>query len=267
MRSSNLFLGVLVMGVSVLVISASASATIVNMTTGQTLFYDNFEGMGTNVSHAAYPDASGDYNPTGGSPGLWNIIEDAPQVVQVTDATGANGPGTLQGSNYLRLHKYQTDFSAGQLFTVQSTTGHHIHWEQMLYAGSLTAGDNPVQILGDGTDGRRFNILTSYGGYGVVGSYNGADFPPAALTVGYVANKWQKWEIDYNIGDAFLKLTIDGVSASNVPIMSGGNLGAISLDSGSVGYADEVAVPEPSTVTMLMAGLLSLLAYAWKKMK
>jgi hypothetical protein len=85
--------------------------------------------------------------------------------------------------------------------------------------------------------------------------------------VGYVANKWQKWEIDYNIGDSFLKLTIDGVSAANVPILSGGNLGGIALISDSIGYADEVAVPEPSTLALAMAGVVSLLAYAWKKRK
>jgi hypothetical protein len=192
---------------------------------------------------------------------------DARQI-QVTDATGTNGPGTLQGNNYLRLVRGGlAPLSAGEVFTVQSDVGDHIHWEQMLYAGSDAASANPLQIIGSGTDGNRFNILTSYGGYGVVGSYNGVDFPPAALSVGYVANKWQKWEIDYNIGDSFLKLTIDGVSAANVPILSGGNLGGIALISDSIGYADEVAVPEPSTLALAMAGVVSLLAYAWKKRK
>lgn len=271
MRSSKLLLGVLIMGAGVLAMSASALASVMNMSTvgGPTLlFYDDFEDA-TSVSHAAYPDTSAYFWPTGGTPGTWNCSADAKQV-QVTDITnGPNGPGTLQGNNYLRLQRgLEADFSAGQLFTVQDKNGDHIHWEQMLYAGSAAANANPVQLLGDGTDGRRFNILTSYSpAGGSVGSYTG-DWPPGAIAgLSYVANTWQKWELDYNIGDTVIKLTIDGVSASNIPIMSGGNLGAISLVSSSIAYADEVSVPEPSMVALLVTGLFGLLCYAWRKRK
>jgi hypothetical protein len=267
MRSSNLLLVVLMMA-GVLLVSASASATIVNMSTGQTLFYDNFEGMGTNVSHGEYVADESSYNPTGGSPGSWAITEAIPNRIQVTDATGTNGPGTLQGNNYLRIVRTgaETDPMAAQNFTDQTTTGDHIHFEQMLYVPDL-ASTNPVQFLGNG--GSRFNILTSYnGGGGTIGSYLAdGNFPGPAVPLTYVAGKWQKWELDYNIGDSFLKMSIDGVSASNVPIIAGGSLSSITIDCGSAVYADEVAVPEPCTLALLTAGVFGLLAYAWRKRK
>ena len=58
---------------------------ITNVTQGTTLFSDNFEGLGTSVSHSAYPDNSGDFDPTGGSPGSWSVGESAQTGVQVTD--------------------------------------------------------------------------------------------------------------------------------------------------------------------------------------
>jgi hypothetical protein len=269
MKNVHMFLFLCCLGVAAQLISLSASAGVINMSRTTTLFYDDFETAANGVSHATYPDA-GDYDPSGGAVGVWSISEESEgRQVQVTDATGTNGPGPNQGKNYLRLVRgTYSDFSAGECFTVQNTTGDHIHWEQMLYAGSSAADANPLQIIGQGTTGNRFNILTSYSpGYGSIGSYTG-NWPPTAVAgVTYVADKWQKWEIDYNIGDAFLKLTVDGASASNIPIISGGDLGCIQLVSSSIGYADEIAVPEPSSVALLSAGLIGLLAFAWKKRK
>ena len=53
-ESSKLFLIAFVFGVSLLLASSPAFADIVNVTTATTLFSDNFEGLGTNVSHVAF---------------------------------------------------------------------------------------------------------------------------------------------------------------------------------------------------------------------
>ena len=36
---------------------------VTNVTTGVTYFYDDYEGLGNDVSHTAFPDSSGDYDP------------------------------------------------------------------------------------------------------------------------------------------------------------------------------------------------------------
>ena len=60
----------LAVGVGVLLVAASASANVVNVTTGTTLFYDDFETSPNGVSTVAYPDSSGDYNPVAQPQGL-----------------------------------------------------------------------------------------------------------------------------------------------------------------------------------------------------
>ena len=97
----------LVLGVVALFVSAPASASVIDMSTPggpSTLFYDNFEGLGNAVSHVPYPDTSGDFDPVA-TMGTWDIGEGSPENIQVTDSVTSPDPGTLQGSNYLRIHR------------------------------------------------------------------------------------------------------------------------------------------------------------------
>jgi hypothetical protein len=73
MRSSRLLLIASVFSVgALLLLSASASATVVTVS-GTTVFSDDFESLGTSVSHAAYQDTSGLYTPSP-SVGTWTLI-------------------------------------------------------------------------------------------------------------------------------------------------------------------------------------------------
>jgi hypothetical protein len=279
MRSSQLLLILVVFGVSVILAAATACADISNVTTNTLLFAENYESAGNGVSHAAFPDTSGAYLPTGGAPGNWSFtasgaagtsfpVEDA----QVTDHVGGGDPGAYQGSNYLRITRIPSGAEAfcTMNFPTQSTPGDVIHWDSMIYVAD---DHNPLGILGNG--GLLFNLMANWdsGRPGVVHSYTGA-WPPtdaSKATATYATGVWQKWEIDYTTGNADLTLSIDGVS-SVVPIRASGDLALsnITLFSDNTNhpfYVDASTVPEPGTAVMLTAGLIGLLAYAWRKRK
>lgn len=270
MRTSKLLLMALVCGVGGWLASGSASAEVINVTTGAQLFGDTFEELGTNVSHTDYThNDGGDYDPLQfPGYGMWSVVEQGEDRVQVTDATGLYGPGAFQGSNYLRLVRdgvgeptvFQT-FQANQ-----ATPSDHIRFSEMVYITPSDAGkDNPVSIAGLGTgDVIRFDVITnnSPAGASSVGNYTGA-WPPAAIPIAYTAGQWQKWQIDYLIGATTYDLTIGQSTVSGIPAMSAGDFGTIRIFSDSQVFLDEV--PEPSGVVLLLSATAGLLACAWRK--
>lgn len=80
----------------------------------------------------------------------------------------------------------------------------------------------------------------------------------------YQVNTWQKWEIDYVVGESSYTLTVDGNSAtlgSGYMMNPGATaVGAIFLDgysSASEVYVDDILVtPEPATLSVLGIGAL-----------
>ena len=254
------------MGVSGLFAFSPAVADIVNVTTSSTLFSgDGFEGLGSNVSHAGYPDTSGDYNPTGGSPGSWTITEASPYDVQVTDVSNA----AYYGTNYLRVMRPDSGtVEAKQGFATQSTTNDHIRLTEMVYIPS-TPTSNPFQLYGVGSDGstRRMNILTNYGGYSVGSYYSGA-VHDTGLT--FSSGVWQNWQVDYNVGAPTCTLTV-GTQSATVTISSSGDLAAFAFSKNpdaTYGFAlddQQASTPEPSSIVLLVSAMFSLLCYAWRR--
>src|SRR5688572_18499191 len=105
--------GYRVMAAATLMCMVSAAPSwgvlIRNVTTGDTLFYDNFEGV--DAIGVGYPD---DLNTTDFDPvatvGTWSTVEDSVSQIQVTDFDGtATGgvayPGAWQGDNYMWLNR------------------------------------------------------------------------------------------------------------------------------------------------------------------
>jgi hypothetical protein len=281
MRCSRLFLILCVTGTAALFVTTTASASVMNVTTGQTLFYDDFEGLGLAVCHTDYSNNSGgDFDPTGGSPGSWSISEDGADRIQVTDAVGVYGPlgpglyqpGANQGNNYLRIMRDGGEPMAFQVFSPQSTPGHHIRFSQMVYIDAANATtDNPISIAGlDSNGSLRFDVITNNSPLytASVGNYNGTGWPPAAIPISYALGQWQKWQIDYTVGAGTYDLSIGESTVSGLSTFAGGgDLASIRIFSSSLSYIDEVKVPEPSSVVLLVSGIVGLLAYAWRKRK
>jgi hypothetical protein len=267
------FVYVLLVLVIVLFVSSLASAAVVNMTTGETLFYDTFQGLGSAVSHAGYPDPGGSYNPVAMSspPSAWAIRnEDAlGQQVQVTDRTASPdvGPAPDYGPNYLRIARVGSPgyTEAEAQFVGQTTTGDHIR--MAFWLNVARPGDCAEVNLYSANGGLVSQWVTDYQGAWVWASGNGN----AGFDDVFKDRVWQKWVFDYNVNDPTYTLSIDGVSKTlNI---SPCNLGSIAFSQGGQSdpanalYVGEVAVPEPASMILVVSGVASLLAYAWRRRK
>lgn len=249
----------------------SASASVINMSTSTTLFYDDFEGLGNAVSHTPYP-TSGDYNPIA-TAGAWSISEGAVENIQVTDSVASPDPGTLQGKNYLRIHRV-TDAGGdnGQAiaaFATQSKLGDHIRVQEMVNVSSAAQitpfymcifGSHSRYAIGLFTNGNAANGSIDY--YAPDGNVN-------ATGLSFAAGQWQKWQVDYNIGAPDMTFSIDGGTPVTLAVHAPGDLLSVYFARGAAGsgeaYVDEVAVPEPTGTALLLSGLVGLIAYAWRK--
>jgi hypothetical protein len=271
MKSSKLLLALGVLGIGMLLASASASATVINQTTHTLLFDDGgFESQPDGqTSHIAYRDDRGGLDaasPVHGSVGTWSLTDPLFDSIQVTDYVSSPFPGAAEGTKYLRIVRTNggAEPRATMNFAAQATAGDQIHWEGMIYTPVDT--NTPIQILGN--DGALFNVLTNYSDNpGAIASYVGVWPPATSSSVTYSAAKWQKWAIDYTIGASSLTLSVDGNSDTLATIGSG-SLSSISFISSAFGtgcYIDAVPTPEPGTLTILAMGLVGMLAYAWKK--
>ena len=248
----------------VLIAGSTAQAVMVtNVTTGTQLFFDDFEGLGTSVSHSPYPDNSGDFDPQAVI-GTWSISESAQTMIQVTDSTTAPDPGPWWGDNYLRMNRSGA-FNAmyGNLSEVQTVAEHSgdlIHWEMMV---NVAPGVNDVAIVGLFSDtGKHMVHVVARSSNGTI--YNqpsGSGYVPTGLT--FTPGEWMRVELDYTIGASTFDLTVDGDTSTNLAFYtanSGGGVERIRL-TGAVGggtYYDATVVPEPGTMALLLVAGLCL---------
>ena len=262
MSATRIFMTLATIGFFVLSGTANAT-TVVNLNSSATLFFDDYEGLGTNVSHTNMVDTSGDYDPVA-TTGTWSIYEaDAGgYACQVTDSTAGSAPvadpGAYQGNNYLRFDE-NPDLSVPEVqFAEQTTIGDTIHFESMMYLAYGVGA--PAIIAKDGNAAVKFQVRVNLNGSGKIQAYNGSGF--VDLSVNYTPMTWQKWEIDYDIGASTYALTIDGDTDSDAPVAEAGNLARLTLvqfDGPHPIYMD--AVPEPGTLALVVFGGLSIMVF------
>jgi hypothetical protein len=254
-------------------VSPPALATIINKTTHSVLFDDGgFESQAAEqTSHIAYRDdriGGAAASPVNGAVGTWSMIDPEFNCVQVADYASSTFAGAIEGTKYLRVVRAAGGVEpwATMNFASQEKKDDIIHWEAMVYIPTEGTNGNPIGILGNG--GALFNIMTNYDGarVGAITPYLGVWPPTSNASLTYVANQWQKWEIDYAVGSPSLTLSVDGHSES-LGVLSPGSLSSLSIISDAAGtgvYLDAVPTPEPGTLTLLGMGFVGLLAYAWK---
>ncbi len=220
MRNSRSLLISLVFGIGALSAVALLSAAT-DTTVEATLFHDGFESLGDDVSHSAFPDETGDYDPIAAT-GNWSVSEDGTHESQVTDHIGGFDPGPFLGSNYLRL---VGGVCYMNFTTTQSSNGDHIHIEHICYVNST--GDSCLAVHGCGSAGEhRFTVVTSVSSGRLRAYYD--DAYHILPGVSYANKKWQKWEIDYIVGDSTFSLTIDGTTQNGIPLRDPGESGDLS---------------------------------------
>lgn len=259
MRSSQTLVMVMIAGI-VACTASPASAIVVNVTTGQTLFRDDFEST-VSVSTQPYKDESGDYNPASANPGTWTITETDPYWVQVTTSATAPDPGAYRGSKYLRLYRdarlYQAEINdprpgfrllliARAGFAVQSKQGNDICMAQMVHiptaqqttrgAAQFVAGSGMTNCINVCA-----NIVQMDGSVSTLTEDGWVD-----TGLDFTAGEWQLWQIDYKIGDPTFTLTIGSASASGLPVAAiADSLDSFSIhaepNTGNPFYVDEVS--------------------------
>jgi hypothetical protein len=92
----------------------------------------------------------------------------------------------------------------------------------------------------------------------------------ALLSTGlpFAPGEWTKMELDYVIGANSYAMTVNGLTASDLPLYSAtaGGVSRIRITGNAGGgtYFDQ-AVPEPGAVALLGVGGLCLAAHGWRK--
>lgn len=266
----------LVPALSLLVVAlmqAKASATtITNVTTGTTLFSDDYEGVSASTVPA--PDTSGSFYPTA-SVGSWEAGGSDLACVQVTSSTTSPDPGAAEGSNYLRLYRdgsaHNSLVARPTLSAIQSISDQVIRFSTMVYI----PGDSAVDYRGvfrmyggDGSNDYRRVVLDTMSGGKL--DYTTSDGVAHEMSgISYTTDVWQRWDLEYAVGTLAFTLAIDGGSPVSGTAFSAGDVYQCKFENGTgtpgAIYLD--AVPEPGTLWLMTIGLVGLLAYAWRKQR
>ena len=217
------------------------AVVITNVTTGTTLFRDDFE--------------SGSFSP---SVGTENVGPD----VTVTNSTTPPAPGPAQGSFYAQLFRDSDTPGQGNLFAhpsaVQATPGDLIRLSTMVFLPNDGGNARGVFILDDGNFNSARALVISDGAGHVIAE-TGPSFSLVDTGVPYTPGAWQRWDLDYVIGSDTFGVSVDGVSASGFASHSVGqvSLGELFNGNHTAGTFWLDAVPEPSAaLAVCLVGLL-----------
>lgn len=221
-----------------LLVSTGLAVTMKNLTTDTVVFQDNFEGASP-VSAGPAPDFSAQYNPVA-QVGTWNVSDPSWPCVQVTNSTTSPDPGPAPtgGSQYLRVYRSSAnndhDLNAFPTAT-QGTNGDHIRLSMMVWIPSGAANVNArmqVALVGSSNNFDTACAWVRPDGNGhviAVGPYYG--LTDTGLT--YTPGTWQKWDLDYVVGDSTFSVTVNGVTASNLSSIYDGGVVSAKFGNGS----------------------------------
>ena len=165
MRYSKLLSVLLVFGISVLLVSASASAS-------QVVFQDGFESQPADrVGHTELPDGDLDARPVSPAPvGRWNL--EGFYYAGWAEVTDGSSPGAYEGSNCLRRERYGSNTRCDAIQAAIGLPGQSMHFEayvnidrlDVMQALMLWGGGSfniQTNLARHNRDGRRENCLTA----------------------------------------------------------------------------------------------------------
>jgi hypothetical protein len=242
---------VLMLGVCVLGLTASAQAfTVTNTTLGSTLFDSSgFE----NDTVGTAPSASNPGTWTAGSPPFDEVI------------STNSGPGAFEGDNYLSTLRTTNSGNPQAVFAPQNKSGHNIHIEYMMYMPSA-GHDASIILNGDSQYWRGLARMATWDNAGNYAHYDGSGYNWTMDA--YPVDQWFLAEIDYSVGSPTYQVTFDGNAMPPSTTLDGiSTPGTGDLKATSVGHNGSVpdhyyldTVPEPTSLLLLACGGLGLIA-------
>jgi hypothetical protein len=210
---------------------------------GARQFYDDFES----VSPGSNPD-------TGANRGRWTI--------QGTALPVSNNPvpGPAQGRQYLTYTRalpgeagWYNDLEA-RLETQQAPENFKIHAEWMMYIPSATPATYRGSVpFKDGSNNIRTLLVFGDGKAGKVEFWRPDDSMKTAVQT-YIPDTWQKWTMDYTVGQSKFSFSIGNGPRETVDAHTAGSVTLMSFAGnhkvGSTFYLDAVPT-EPATTVLL----------------
>lgn len=224
---------------------AQPACAVLITASGILQFYDDFEG----ISPGNNPD-------NGVKPGHWVITGTQP----TSDSTT---PGPAEGKQYLSCPRVGAggpgfeNQARAHLATEQGFYGVKIHAEWMMYVPSATPATYRANIhFMDNSENSRAGLLLGEGMTGRV-EYCRPDGKWQAASLTYKPDIWQKWTMEYTVGESQFTLSIGNGPTETLDAHTAGGVAVMSFvgnhDVGSTFYLD--AVPrEPSTTGLLITG-------------
>jgi len=255
LRTSSLIMLIAVL--SVCCVNKAPAAVVV--------FQDDFESN-TTVSTAAWPDASGDFDPDNAAVGNWGVVETGDLTdVQVSSYVGGAQPTTAHsGDNYLIAGWHWETYGEWNHGGLPVTNLASLVSNEAVVDFWVWGWDGMVnQIIGRetadaGGDTAFYMYLDSAG----VSWHDGATWVVADAT--WTAGIWNHIVIDLDLIDDTGVVTINDAPPETFVGRYGGapTLGSIKFDGDTTAYYEDimVATPEPATLMLLCLGGLGLIS-------
>jgi hypothetical protein len=248
--------------------TAVRAQAIQDLTTGQYLFYENYEEY-TSISTVPAPDASGNYKPGPAAViGSWvSSVGDPAISTQVTNSHTGGDPGAFQGTQYLRMYRDTSNEGGNALGKDSATTasGDTVELRAMVYLPAGSDVNARAQLMMVGTtkgDGGDFNSAMAWArpdGSGNVAAVigDGAGNISAAVPTGlhYLTNTWQEWDLTYTNGANTFSVTVGGQTVSGIPSVMTGNVAGFQLLNGADNPAGSTYFDAPSGINILPGDL------------